>query len=99
VYSAQDYIDMRGNAHRGKWLTLVLFLVPIGVTVFYVGWVSYTSDDGLLSVWQTIVLLSVTMLITASCIYKAYIRAPFAIKIGDSLSGDSGSGDGDCGGD
>ncbi|MFT5065142.1 MAG: hypothetical protein ACI9TA_000751, partial [Reinekea sp.] len=42
---------------------------------------------------------SVTMLITASCIYKAYIRAPFAIKIGDSLSGDSGSGDGDCGGD
>ena len=98
---AEDYIEMRGNAHRAKWLTLVIFLMPVGAAAFYVARASYLYGGGLLTVPEAMGFLIAAIFATLISLYKAYVKAPFVINFGRNESVDGGFGDagGDCGGD
>jgi len=96
VLSADDYIAMRANAHRAKWLTLVIFLVLLGVVSYLVVRAADAQGYALVSTNGAVVLVGFLFVMIVSCLVKAYQKVPFSMAFG--LADDAGD-FGDCDGD
>ena len=99
MLSADDYIAMRANAHRGKWLTLAVVLIAICVGLAWVMGANqsylYEADNMLLIAALLIGLFGFSVV----CVVKAYRKTPFVFNFSND-SGDIGGGDfGGFGGD
>lgn len=57
MLSAEDYIAMRGNAHRAKWLTYAVFLTVCWVVLCALFYQSILEDDGIIFLNGEVVML------------------------------------------
>ncbi|MCO4842782.1 MAG: hypothetical protein KC439_07725 [Yoonia sp.] len=93
---AEDYIAMRGNAHRAKWITLSIFLVLAFAVFSYLSYEEILADEGIIFLNGSIIFLLFLGCFTIGSMVKAYRKEPF--ELGNDHDGSSGFGGG-CGGD
>lgn len=93
MLSAEDYIEMRRNGYRGKWLTYSIFLALLSVGSVFLLLHSIAVDDGVL---VSFFLLLLTSSLTISGFVSAYRKEPFVLGSGhDGTTGFGGGLDGD----
>ena len=86
MLSADDYIVMRGNAHRAKWLNCAILAVLVGGMVVYLRLqVPELFAEGPTLVRNSGVVLGFIGVLTAYFLMNAYRKSPFSIRIGEGF--------------
>jgi hypothetical protein len=81
MLSADDYIEMRKNAHSAKWLTFVIFLIALGGGFYVLVRASHAYGFPLIPMNGAYVILVFLFASIIKYCVKAYKKVPFAIGL------------------